>query len=318
MISRLMRVAITSGNAPSSARATLIQMRRSCTATVISTPSPTPLRPIFQASPTRLVKSAIGSGLVLGTTMIAICDPWASSNAASLSSNTRLPSAPSTPAASVTRASGGTASVPSGRRAAASDKSAVAGAGLGVAPCAESGAAFCVALCCAFFATPVTALIAVPIAVCGAGSPAAARAPRLHAAATTSAAESASARDGDPRSNMAVLLLGAKINRRRVLDRLLVFDRELRLVLVTEHHRREIDRELPHQRVVVLHRLDVAIAGDADAVFRAFELGAQILEARIGLERWIVFADNQQARQRRGHFALRLRKFLQRLGIVHE
>src|SRR5262249_24305875 len=84
----------------------------------------------------------------------------------------------------------------------------------------------------------------------------------------------------DPRRSASkhfYLLLGlAEIDGRRGRNRFLVFDREIRLGLVAEHHRSEILREAAHVGVVVLNRRDVAIARDGDAVLGAFELRLQI------------------------------------------
>ena len=138
--SRVMRVAVTSGIAPSSARATLIQTLRSCGATAINTPSPTSRRPIFQASPTRLVKSEMGSGCVDGTVMTAICEPRSRSNAINLSRSACSASGESTLARSVTGAAGGIASRPSGSRG--SSPAGCEGAGGEGAGCEGAGVAF--------------------------------------------------------------------------------------------------------------------------------------------------------------------------------
>ena len=107
-----------------------------------------------------------------------------------------------------------------------------------------------------------------------------------------------------------------EIDRRRRRDLLLVLDREVRLRLVAEDHRGEILREAAHERVVVLHRLDVAVARDGDAVLGAFELRLQILEEPVGLELRIVLADRHQARQRTRKLALRLLDFRDRGRVV--
>ena len=107
-----------------------------------------------------------------------------------------------------------------------------------------------------------------------------------------------------------------EIHLRRGRDFLLVLDREVRLLLVAEHHRRQIVREGADADVVVLHRLDVAVARHRDAVFGAFELRHQVAKQRVGFELRIVLGHDQQSRQRAGEFALGGLEFLERGGIV--
>src|SRR5580704_3868187 len=73
-------------------------------------------------------------------------------------------------------------------------------------------------------------------------------------------------------------LFGAEIDLRRRGDFLLVLDREVRLLLVAEHHRRQIVREGADADVIILHRLDVAVARHGDAVLGAFKLRHQVVE----------------------------------------
>ena len=80
---------------------------------------------------------------------------------------------------------------------------------------------------------------------------------------------------------------------------------KLRLLLVAEHHRGEVGRERAHRDVVLLHRLDVAVARHGDAVLGAFELRLQVAEVRVGLELRIVLRHDEQPRQRAGQLALR-------------
>src|SRR5438045_1209250 len=75
----------------------------------------------------------------------------------------------------------------------------------------------------------------------------------------TSTASAAIDQSSAMRSWSTRLLLRAEIHGRRLGDRLLVLDAELGLGLVAEEHRREVDRELSRQRVVLLHPLDVAL-----------------------------------------------------------
>ena len=88
-------------------------------------------------------------------------------------------------------------------------------------------------------------------------------------------------------------------------DFALVLDREVGLGLEAEHHRGQVRREGAHGDVVVLHRLDVAVAGHRDAVLGALELRLQIAEVGVRLELRIVLGHHQQARKRAGELALR-------------
>src|SRR5258707_60290 len=80
------------------------------------------------------------------------------------------------------------------------------------------------------------------------------------------AREENAGRDGaEPALEHRGLFLGrraglAEIDRRRLRDGLLVFDAEARLHLVTEHHRREVDRELADEHVVFLYGFYIAVA----------------------------------------------------------
>src|SRR5262245_10452440 len=67
-------------------------------------------------------------------------------------------------------------------------------------------------------------------------------------------------------------------------DRLLVLDREVGLGLVAEHHRGQVDRELADEHVVLLYRLDVAVARHRDAVFCSRDLGLELAEIPVGLD----------------------------------
>src|SRR5690606_31283545 len=76
----------------------------------------------------------------------------------------------------------------------------------------------------------------------------------------------------------------AEVHRRRVLDRLDVVHGEVRPGVVAEQLRGEVDREAADVGVVVLHRLDVALALDGDPVLGALELRLQLQEVLVGLE----------------------------------
>src|ERR1700737_1717252 len=75
-----------------------------------------------------------------------------------------------------------------------------------------------------------------------------------------------------------------EIDLRRGRDFLLVLDREVRLFLIAERHRRQVVREGADADIVVLHRLNVAVARHRDAVFGAFELRHQIVKQRVRFE----------------------------------
>src|SRR6218665_1574152 len=78
---------------------------------------------------------------------------------------------------------------------------------------------------------------------------------------------------------------------RRGRDPGLVLHREAGLDLVAEDLGGDVVREAARQRVVGGHVLDVAVARDGDAVLRAFELHAQVLEALVGLQVRVVLGD---------------------------
>src|SRR5690606_29828793 len=83
----------------------------------------------------------------------------------------------------------------------------------------------------------------------------------------------------------------AEIDRRRLRNCLFILDGEARLDLHAEDHRRQIARKRAHGRVVALHRLDVAIARDGDAVLGAFKLRLEVAEQRVGFQLGIVLDD---------------------------
>src|SRR6185295_8026285 len=70
-----------------------------------------------------------------------------------------------------------------------------------------------------------------------------------------------------------------EIHLRRRRDRLLVLDREVRLLLVAEHHRRQIVREGADADVIILHRLDVAVARNRNAVLCALSCDIRSLNS---------------------------------------
>src|SRR5690606_27793527 len=84
----------------------------------------------------------------------------------------------------------------------------------------------------------------------------------------------------------------------RLLDLLQVVDGEVRPRPVTEHLGGEVLRELPDEGVVVLHRADVALSFDGDAVLGAFELRLQLQEVLVGLGLRVVLGHQQQAADR--------------------
>jgi len=76
---------------------------------------------------------------------------------------------------------------------------------------------------------------------------------------------------------------------------LVVLDGELRLRLEAEEHRREVGRELAHEGVVLLRRLDEALARDRDAVLVPSSWRLQLAEVLVGLELRIVLDHREQA-----------------------
>src|SRR5690242_15955516 len=87
---------------------------------------------------------------------------------------------------------------------------------------------------------------------------------------------------------------GAEIHPGRGGDGLLVVHAEVRLDLVAEHLGGHVVGEGADHRVVLLHRLHVAVARHGDAVLGAFQLRLQVLEQAVGLQLRIVFADHHQ------------------------
>src|SRR5260370_24599921 len=77
-------------------------------------------------------------------------------------------------------------------------------------------------------------------------------------------------------------------------DFLFVFDREIRLLLVSERDRRHVARERTDGDVIVLHRLDVAVARHRDAVLGAFQLRHQVAKQRLGFELRIILGHHKQ------------------------
>src|SRR6185369_8363415 len=108
----------------------------------------------------------------------------------------------------------------------------------------------------------------------------------------------------------------AEVHLRRGGNLGFVLHGEVRLGLVMERHRRQVGREAARQDVVLLHRLDVAVARHGDAVFRALELHAQLAETLVGFQIGIAFAHGQQPAQCAGQFSLRLLEFLERFRVV--
>src|SRR5689334_2842925 len=102
--------------------------------------------------------------------------------------------------------------------------------------------------------------------------------------------------------------LRREVDLRRRSDRLLVLDRERRLLLVAEDHRGQVHRELADEHVVFLHRLDEAVARCRDAVLGAFELRLQLAEVLVALELRIVLRDDEESSQGARELALRLRE----------
>src|SRR5580693_3440313 len=107
-----------------------------------------------------------------------------------------------------------------------------------------------------------------------------------------------------------------EIHLRRCRNFLFILDREVRLLLVSERHGRQIGRERANRHIVVLHLLDVAIARHRDAVLGALKLRHQVTEQCVGFELRIILGHHQQSRQRAGELALGGLELLERGGII--
>src|SRR5947209_1544361 len=233
---------------------------RSSFATTRMAPSSTLLRPIFQASATRIEYCSMVSGCVVGTISTATWLPLRASKSCSVLSSEAISPLLSVAVLSTMRpVSGGTATSASAANAKAS-----------ISASSEALATF----------------IAKP-----------SLSPRLFGW-----------RGGRGR--------GIEVDLGRCGNFLFVLDRKVRLFLIAEHHRSEVGRDRADGDVIVLYRLDVAVARHRDAVLGALQLGHQIPEQRIRFQLRIVFGDHQKPRQRAGELALRLLEFLEGGGIV--
>ena len=85
---------------------------------------------------------------------------------------------------------------------------------------------------------------------------------------------------------------------------------------VAEHHGCQVAGEAAGENVVLLHALDVAVAGHRDAVFGTLQLYAQIAETLVGFQIRVSFRDHHQTAQRAAQFALRRLEFFERFRIV--
>src|SRR5450756_1217681 len=185
-------------------------------ATTRSAPSSIFLRPIFQASATRIEYCSMASGDVVGTISTAIWLPLRVSRSFRLCVSAAMSPLERVPVWSTARPdSGGTAT-----------SAAAAKAQHSVSARRQALAAF------------IAANLVVVELLCG----------------------------GRRR---------IEIHLRRGRDFLLVVDREIRLLFITERHRGQVIREGANPDVIVLYRLDVAVARHRDAVLGAFELRHQ-------------------------------------------
>src|SRR6202046_831539 len=227
---------------------------RSFLATTRSAPSSTFLRPIFQASATRIAYCSMVSGSVVGTIKTAIWLPFLSSRPLRVCVSAAISPALSVPVWSTTRpVSGGTATSAKAAKAQHSSSSRI---------------------------EALAADIAVNAGLFGRRR--------------------------------------VEIHLRRGRDFLFVLDREVRLRLVSEHHRRQVGRERTNGHIIVLYRLDIAIARYRDAIFSHLQMRHQVAKHRVGYELRVFLGHDQQLGQRAGEFALRGLEFRERSGIVDE
>src|ERR1700728_4602014 len=215
---------------------------RSFLATTRIAPSSIFLRPIFQASATRIEYCSISSGCVVGTISTAIWLPLRACKSRIFCVSAAISSLDSVPVWSTTRpVSGGTATWANAETWANAVKAQ------------HSSSATREALAAFIARDPVAGLLG------GRGR----------------------------RSRI-------EIHFRRGRNFLFVLDRKIRLLLVSEHHRGQVVRKGADADIVILHRLDVAVARHGDAVLGAFELRHQIVKQRVGLQLRIVFGDDQK------------------------
>src|SRR5450755_1930240 len=254
---------------------------RSSLATTSSAPSSIFLRPIFQVSATRNEYCSMVSGSVVGTISTATWLPFLASKFRSVWFSEAISSLESVPVRSTTRPTrGGTATSAKAAKAQHS-----------ISARREALAAFIAA------ANPVHL---------------------LRSSQTFAASSKTNFGIGARVVELFCRRRGRwiEVHLRRGRDFLFVLDREIRLLLIPERHRRQVGRERANRDVIVLHGLDVAVARHRDAVLGAFQLRHQVVKQRVGFELRIILGHHKQSRQCAREFALRRLELLERRGIV--
>src|SRR5262245_26923083 len=95
-----------------------------------------------------------------------------------------------------------------------------------------------------------------------------------------------------------VRLASVELNLRRLRHRLFIRYGEVRFFFQMENQLgRQVGRKVSNHLIVLGYTVDVAFAGDRNAIFRSFQLTLEIAEVLIGFQIRIVLRDGNEATQ---------------------
>lgn len=109
-----------------------------------------------------------------------------------------------------------------------------------------------------------------------------------------------------------------EVDRRYDLDCRLVFNLEVRLHLEAAKTAEDVRGERAQADVVLLDRLDVAVASNRDAVLGAFELDPEVTKALIGLQVRVSLGNDHETCECSAEFALSRLEALEGVRVVQE
>lgn len=109
-----------------------------------------------------------------------------------------------------------------------------------------------------------------------------------------------------------------EVDRRYDLDCRLVFNLEVRLHLEAAKTAEDVRGERAQADVVLLDRLDVAVASNRDPVLGAFELDTEIAKALIGLQIRVTLGDDHETRECASEFALSRLEALEGARVIYQ